>query len=134
MAKKAELFEVNTFLEFFHQAKGLEKGTASRTYSNQQKLSIRGKFFLFRNRWGFTLSELPILIGFAYLHNPLHVEDLCEYGNIALYDQVAPHYRKWKEQNANVISNIGIRHALYKTAPVRNEVDDYLNSILEDFS
>jgi hypothetical protein len=55
-------------------------------------------------------------IMYMYLHDPLHRE-LKYYGNVAAISKAMPHYLYWRENNAELIEELGSMKAIVLTSP-----------------
>jgi hypothetical protein len=85
------------------------------------KLAFERAAFRVRQQYRLQEEDFAHLIMFAYLHNPLKVDDLGAYGKFANLEKSAGAYVTWKRHYATTISEVGVIEAIKRTIPKETE-------------
>ncbi|HLX53475.1 MAG TPA: hypothetical protein VKR58_06025 [Aquella sp.] len=82
-----------------------------------QILSLQAVFRSIKDRYEIPNNEIRYLISYSFLHNPLKLENISEYGQIGKLIPCAIFYNSWKKYNRQLIQQQGLQKAILNTRP-----------------
>jgi hypothetical protein len=94
--------------------------------SQQAKLNFNSYVHRIKSGYNIQGEELKDVMLYMYLHNPLALDDLREYGKILNMERSVDQYTYWRYNNRQLITEVGRTEAIYATATKYNKVDDAL--------
>lgn len=87
------------------------------------KVSLTQKIAGVSGVYGWSNADVIGLIDFAYLHNPLGVDDISIYGNFVNMTKAASAYSRWRRTHGELIEGVGLGKAIFETAPASTNSD-----------
>src|ERR1043165_3538058 len=108
---------VNHWIHRFTEAK-FGKGTTIPNLSAKAKKVFNAKVMHIKQMHKYETKDMMNLIDFMYLHNPLLLWPITQYGNVHALEQSASYFDRWRKQNETLINREGEAKAIEMTAPV----------------
>jgi hypothetical protein len=96
-----------------------------------QLLTLQAVFKNIKDEYNIPQNEIRYLISYAFLHNPLKVENISEYGQAGKLLPCAIFFNNWKKYNQQLIQQQGLKKAIIASRPDVSEASLYLQEVFK---
>lgn len=123
---------VNYWISMFETVAHRRLSTKTGVVSNQTKVNFTGHISRLKRHYNLTDDEIKAGIYFSYKHNPLHFDDLADYGKLASLERSLPYFKFWMSKHKDEIAEKGMIQAITDTVPKAIKIDKELFSLMDE--